>query len=121
MAILNASVRKEWSQLISSKLCPFPICTVCSGAPDCTALNREPCSDVANTCGACFERHLGEEGFSNQPCFDPCIDGVMNFDETDVDCGGALCPSCQLGDVSSWICRPLIEVATYVRNLVCST
>lgn len=76
-------------------------CILCSGAPDCIALNREPCSDVANTCGACFERHLGEEGFSNQPCFDPCIDGVMNFDETDVDCGGALCPSCQLGDVCS--------------------
>ena len=30
---------------------------------------------------------------------DPCIDGIMNYDETDIDCGGPLCPSCELGDV----------------------
>ena len=24
----------------------------------------------------------------------------MNYNETDVDCGGSLCPSCELGDVS---------------------
>jgi len=27
-----------------------------------------------------------------------CDDGVMNGDETDVDCGGADCPSCQAGE-----------------------
>ena len=42
---------------------------VCSGAPDCTALNRYPCSEVPNTCGRCFSRHLGVEGFSNESCF----------------------------------------------------
>ena len=45
----------------------FP--AVCSGAPDCTALNRYPCSEVPNTCGHCFTRHLGVEGFSNESCF----------------------------------------------------
>lgn len=44
-------------------------CIVCSGAPDCMALNREPCTTVRNTCGSCFRRHLGQEGFSNDPCF----------------------------------------------------
>lgn len=47
--------------------------TVCSGAPDCSALNRQPCSFVAGTCGPCNTRHitlsLGDEGFSNIPCF----------------------------------------------------
>lgn len=42
---------------------------VCSGAPNCAALNRYPCSDVPNTCGRCFPRHLGVEGFSNESCF----------------------------------------------------
>ena len=32
---------------------------------------------------------------------DPCIDGIMNDDETDIDCGGPLCPSCELGEV--WV------------------
>ena len=27
-----------------------------------------------------------------------CTDGVMNGDETDVDCGGGTCPTCDLGD-----------------------
>ncbi|XP_064392597.1 uncharacterized protein LOC135340207 [Halichondria panicea] len=73
-------------------------CIQCSGSPDCGALNREPCNQVENTCGPCFPRHLGETGYSNESCFDPCIDGVLNYDETDIDCGGLLCPSCQLGD-----------------------
>ena len=30
------------------------------------------------------------------PCIPPCNDGVKNFDETDVDCGGH-CPSCAPG------------------------
>ncbi len=45
---------------------------VCSGAPNCTTLNREPCAVVENTCGSCFRRHLtapGHEGFSNEHCF----------------------------------------------------
>lgn len=30
---------------------------------------------------------------------DPCIDGIMNYDETDVDCGGTLCPPCTVNQV----------------------
>ena len=30
-----------------------------------------------------------------------CHDGIMNHGETDVDCGGNLCPSCGVGDVST--------------------
>ena len=46
--------------------------TVCSGAPNCTAINREACSMIPNTCGPCLQRHLttpGQEGFSNELCF----------------------------------------------------
>ncbi len=42
---------------------------VCAGAPDCEALNRHPCADVTNTCGQCFERHIGTVGYSNDLCF----------------------------------------------------
>ena len=47
----------------------FCLPAVCSGAPNCAALNRYPCSEVPNTCGRCFPRHLGVEGFSNESCF----------------------------------------------------
>lgn len=78
-------------------------CIMCSGAPDCTSLNRVPCSTVANTCGQCFRRHLttppGNEGIGNALCFDPCIDGIRNHGETDIDCGGPLCPPCSLNQM----------------------
>lgn len=116
---LNFPEVKIWESLVF---------VVCSGAPDCTAVSREPCSTVANTCGPCFPRHLtapGQEGFSNEPCFgefhdvmiitmltwflpfcghaDPCIDGIMNYDETDIDCGGPLCPPCSINQVEQYL------------------
>ena len=30
---------------------------------------------------------------------DPCADGIMNYNETDVDCGGPLCLPCDRGQV----------------------
>lgn len=33
---------------------------------------------------------------SGEPPIASCLDGVGNQDETDVDCGGAICPSCAL-------------------------
>ena len=58
------------------------IVLVCSGAPDCTALNRDPCTTVPNTCGPCFRRHLttpGEEGFSNIACYGECCYHKMPY------------------------------------------
>lgn len=77
-------------------------CILCSGSPNCSAINRAPCAAVENTCGPCFLRHLtvsGQEGVSNEPCFDPCVDGIMNYNETDIDCGGPLCPPCSVDQV----------------------
>ena len=47
---------------------------------------------------------------------DPCIDGVMNYDETDIDCGGSLCPSCQLGEVYTH----LPAHSSLVHNIICN-
>ena len=30
---------------------------------------------------------------------DPCVDGIMNYNETDVDCGGPLCDPCSVNQV----------------------
>ena len=80
-AIILSSYRKNllacFPLPLSPLLFPSPLSSifsshlpaVCSGAPDCTALNRYPCSEVPNTCGRCFSRHLGVEGFSNESCF----------------------------------------------------
>ena len=32
---------------------------------------------------------------------DPCADGIMNYNETDVDCGGPLCLPCDQGQVGA--------------------
>ena len=41
----------------------------CRSSPNCTNLNRQPCLDVVNTCGACVsDRFIGEYGSSNDPC-----------------------------------------------------
>jgi hypothetical protein len=41
----------------------------CSASPNCTLLNREPCSSVDHTCGACISPFLGSSGDSNDACF----------------------------------------------------
>lgn len=40
----------------------------CSGAPNCTLLNREDCSSHPHTCGACLEDYLGTAGYHNSKC-----------------------------------------------------
>ena len=34
---------------------------------------------------------------------DPCLDNVMNYDETDVDCGGPLCRPCASHQVCMYV------------------
>ena len=42
----------------------------CTLAPDCAALNRNPCSKQSHTCGSCisYTDYVGVEGDSNEPC-----------------------------------------------------
>jgi hypothetical protein len=68
----------------------------------------EPCSmpagGVCNADGACVEC-IADSGCASLICTDrftcapaSCGDGVDNGQETDVDCGGSLCPGCPVGD-----------------------
>ena len=42
----------------------------CSMTPDCITLNRQRCSSVAHTCGACLTpEHVGEDGHGNSHCY----------------------------------------------------
>ena len=47
----------------------------------------------------------------------------MNYDETDIDCGGPLCPSCQLGEVRqriksfNFVC--VNSISTYTLGMFC--
>lgn len=52
---------------------------------------------------------------SGEPPIASCLDGVVNQDETDVDCGGAICPSCGIdaaclvdGDCATSWCDQLV-------------
>jgi ribosomal protein L14 len=64
----------------------------CTNAPNCSALNRAPCSAVAATCGVCFSKFIGTAGDSNDPCVAasavPTVAVVsLIVCHTDVDCG----------------------------------
>ena len=52
-----------------------------------------------------------------------CDDGLLNGDESDIDCGGVTCPDCAVGlvcaiddDCASGICGPKLCVATECEN-----
>ena len=40
----------------------------CTLAPNCTELNRSPCSRTSHTCGACLAGYVGDEGPANAQC-----------------------------------------------------
>ena len=50
----------------------------CSGAPNCAALYRSPCSSLDHTCGSCSSGYVGESGSRNSPCINPRSFSVRN-------------------------------------------
>ena len=44
----------------------------------------------------------------------------MNYDETDIDCGGPLCPSCELGEVREVLISTMLVLSTCTHVQVCS-
>jgi len=77
---------------------PFQRILPPTGEGPCTPFNCEtlPCSSCADS-APCL---LSTQCLSNMcdvtsgQCVDPCHDGLHNFEETDVDCGGDLCVPC---------------------------
>ena len=61
---------------------------------DCGGLDCGPCEDKA-ACAAGSDCLSGVCDAEEHVCTaKSCTDGVINFDETDVDCGGPKCPGC---------------------------
>jgi hypothetical protein len=61
----------------------------CSSAPNCTALNRQPCLSLPNTCGSCFSDYIGVVGDSNTLCSSTVknvLGGIGEMCEEDGDC-----------------------------------
>ena len=74
----------------SSSVLNAPNCSV----PCSSGLNRETC-DVSEMCGSCVGGFVGVLGPSNEPCYVEaahCANGVLDGNETDVDCGGPCAP-----------------------------
>jgi hypothetical protein len=40
----------------------------CSAAPNCSVLNRSPCTTTSHTCGPCYPTYSGDAGDSNSKC-----------------------------------------------------
>eukprot|EP01036_Dinobryon_divergens_P024404 gene24404-32851_t len=94
----------------------------CSAAPNCSALQRQPCSQTSNTCGSCENANvIGQSGDSNTLCFrrtsstrrQPCLSTQQCFPQQECVLGVCqfpmqACPSncsghgsCTFVDVSS--------------------
>jgi hypothetical protein len=82
-------------------LCVGGSCSGCVGAGLVACLGR--CVDVAvdpANCGACGDACAMGQLCLNGVCTvvdNPCNDGILNGQETDVDCGGPICPRCSDG------------------------
>jgi hypothetical protein len=88
----------------------------CSSAPNCTALNRQPCLSLPNTCGTCFSGYTGVVGASNTQCTNTNLTSratIGEFCEIDSDC---LYQECNAG-----ICTaPLLQCPTNLVGSDCS-
>lgn len=83
----------------SFEICDNGIDDDCDGGTD----------GLDESCPGCGEGGCPNEYYCNQfnVCVTHCDNGIRDGDETDVDCGGALCASCQSGqqcavDIDCW-------------------
>ena len=88
--------------------CAFD-CGACTWCGDGWCDWNEDCSICVADCGTCdscgdgvcdWNEDCASCPFDCGECQDPCTDGTMDNDETDVDCGGSTCPTCPDG----WSC-----------------
>ena len=78
-----------------------------SGDPGTTSGSSTSQGPTEGSSGSSSSSETSETGSSEtgdtsssstgDPPIETCLDGLVNQDETDVDCGGAICPSCGLG------------------------
>ena len=62
----------------------------CTLAPDCASINRQDCSAVSHTCGACLDGYTGVFGDSNHACSLQRYD-VGSLCSTDTECEFGSC------------------------------
>ena len=98
----------------------------CSLSPNCSSLNRLPCSGTSHTCGKCFDDYLGVFGDANTACTDANSTAVPVGSQCseDSECALGICnvsycvsptKTCPLGKSSGEVCSGRGQgVCTYV-------
>jgi hypothetical protein len=71
----------------------------CADAPSCATYNREACSKVQNTCGACLTGYVGEAGDKNAMCVSVGAASTVTTEGTGSD--GSSCAS--NADCTGWL------------------
>ena len=80
------------------------------GATQCSAETIQSCAPDTNNCrqwvnllDCASNGKVCDDGVTPVACVDSgtptCSDGIKNQDETDVDCGGATCNKCDVGEI----------------------
>lgn len=88
----------------------------CALAPDCAAINRNPCSQVANTCGSCISPFIGEPGVANTPCISET--DYYGLEEYVENCNvDSDCPAWKKCNTEEFLC----EMASKTCNWDCSS
>jgi hypothetical protein len=85
----------------------------CSAAPDCDALNRDPCTTVPNTCGNCKSpSYIGDTSFANSMCVVPKWNRLLRGEhmESLSECSSDLeCGLLRMCDKNTSRCLPMMK------------
>jgi hypothetical protein len=89
----------------------------CADAPSCAAYNREACSKVQNTCGACLDGYVGEVGDKNALCVSVTAAGSATTEGAGSD--GSSCASD--ADCTGWLtCNTqVVSPVCYLADKTC--
>ena len=66
----------------------------------CGMIKRLPCVTPA-ACGACYPGYSSSSLDPNSPCIHHCLNGVQDYGEVSIDCGGPDCAGCSIPAGSS--------------------
>ena len=65
----------------------------------------------------CFKGYVNTTMSPNSPCIHHCVNGVQDYDEVSVDCGGADCGGCSITAGATGLTFDMTKISKYNLSL----